>query len=84
MPEIKFNISNELLLSLNESVDELSRDVRLFSAMHLFKLHKLSIGKAAELAGINKYEFMLKLSENNIPVVDYDPSELDTELNRFQ
>ena len=82
MPEI--NISNELLLSLNESVDELSRDVRLFSAMHLFKIHKLSIGKAAELAGINKYGFMLKLSENDIPVVDYDPSELDTELNRFQ
>ena len=84
MPEIRFDVSDDLLLSLNENTSELSRDVRLFSAMYLFKLHKLSIGKAAELAGINKFEFMVKLSENDIPVVDYDHSELDTELNRFQ
>ena len=84
MPEVKFDIPEGLLLSLNESASEFSHDVRLFSALHLFKLHKLSLGKAAELAGMNKYDFMLKLSENEIPVVDYDPEELDRELDRFK
>jgi predicted HTH domain antitoxin len=51
--------------------------------MQLFKNHKLSSGQAAELAGIDKFQFWAELNKNGIPLIDYDPSELESELERF-
>lgn len=81
--QISFEISEGILDVLNESRDQFVRQVRLFTALQLFKSHKLSIGKAAELAGISKERFLLELDTHAIALIDYDPAELEQELERF-
>jgi predicted HTH domain antitoxin len=83
MATISFEIPDGVLTALNEEPGELSAQVRELAAIQLFKAHKLSIGKAAELAGMNKYAFIQELAKNGIPAVDYDPAELQQEMNNF-
>ena len=82
--QISFEISEGILQALNQSQDEFINQVRLFAALQLFKNHKLSFGQAAELAGMNKEKFLVELDNYNIDLIDYDPSELEGELKRFQ
>ncbi len=43
-------------------------------------MNVLSLGKAAELAGKDKEEFMRVLSEHGIDVIRYSKEELDEEM----
>lgn len=52
-------------------------------AIKLYEEEVVSIGKAAKLAGLPLVEFMDKLAAASIPVVRYDPAELDQELAMF-
>ncbi len=81
--EIRFEIPEDILNSLNQNANEFIQQSRLYTALQLYKNHKLSFGKAAELAGISRDEFLIELDKNNIDFIAYDPSELETELERF-
>ena len=82
--QISFEVSESILQALNQSRDEFISQMRLFAALQLFKSHKLSFGQAAELAGMNKEKFLIELDNYNIDLIDYDMSELERELERFQ
>jgi predicted HTH domain antitoxin len=82
--QISFEISETILQALNQSQDEFTSQMRLFAALQLFKSHKLSFGQAAELAGMSKDRFLIELDNYNIDLIDYDPSELEKELERLQ
>lgn len=82
--EIKFEISENLLSSLNQNKREFTNQLRLFSALHLFKNHKLSFGQASELAGMKREHFLVELEKHGIDFIDYDPLELEGELERFK
>ncbi len=77
---ISFVVSHDILDTLKVGSDELLQRMRLLSAIAYFKENKLSLGKAAELAGMNRLAFMDILSKKNIVIFDYDESELNTEL----
>jgi predicted HTH domain antitoxin len=55
--------------------------MRLLTAIAYFQEKKLSLGKAAELAGMNRLDFMDILSQKGIVIFDYDESDLNTELS---
>ena len=55
----------------------------LYTALQLFRKHKLSFGKAAELARVSRDEFLIELNRNEIDFIAYDPSELEKELEKF-
>ena len=82
--EIHFEIPEDILNALNQNINEFTQQTRLYTALQLFKNHKLSFGKAEELAGISKDEFLIELDKNNIDFISYDPSELEAELERFE
>ncbi len=77
---ISFEIPKELLASLNTGVQNLTRELRILGATSYFQEKKLSLGKAAELAGIPRLEFMDFLFQKGIVVFDYDEEELEIEL----
>ncbi len=81
--EVYFEISEDILDVLNQNITEFTQQSRLFTALQLYKKHKLSFGKAAELAGISKNEFLIALDKNEIDFIDYDPADLEAELERF-
>jgi len=81
METISFQVSQDLLAALKIGSNQLGENMRLLAAIAYFQDKKLSLGKAAELAGVNRIEFMDILAKKGIVIFDYDESELDTELS---
>ena len=67
-------------LSLS-SRTKLASNIRLLAAIAYFRDRKLSLGKAAEFAGIGRLDFMDILSDKGIVLFDYDESMLASELD---
>ncbi len=65
---ITIDFPSDILLALNETEAELKLRIKTTLAMRLYKLQKLTIGKAAQLSGLSRFEFETLLSENDIPI----------------
>ena len=65
---ISIDIPSDILLALNETELEFKQSIKISLAMRLYKLQKLTIGKAAQLSGLPRFEFETLLSENGIPI----------------
>jgi predicted HTH domain antitoxin len=74
-------VKESILFSLKESSDEFSQELLYLSALMLYKRRKLSLGKAAELAGYNKIDFIFKLKTENEAIFDYTDDEIDEIFN---
>lgn len=81
--QISFDIPTGLLHTLNQNQDEFTAQVRLWAALQLFQAHNLTLGQAMELAELNREQFLFELERRQIPLIDYDPAELENELTRF-
>jgi predicted HTH domain antitoxin len=57
--------------------------MKLYTAMHLYKIEKLSMGKASELAEMNKTDFMFELGKHEIPAISYDADDFREEAERI-
>jgi predicted HTH domain antitoxin len=79
MTELKLSIPEEILYTLNETKNDFIKKMRLYAAMELYKMQKLSMGKASELAEMNKTDFMLELGKYEIPVINYDADDFKEE-----
>ncbi len=73
-------VPEEVRLMLNRTKEELSRDIRLNSALMFFWLGKLSSGAAAELAGVPRVMFLDLCHEYGIPVSQISAADLTREL----
>ncbi len=69
-----------LTLQIPDALEMDSREVATLLAAKLYEQGKLSMGQAAELAGWSKRTFMELLSRYNVPVFDYDPSEIASDI----
>lgn len=72
--------SEDLLLSLKESPEEFAAEARLLLAIKLYELGKLSTGKAAELAGISRIDFLFTLDRFGLSPIGVDAVELEQDL----
>lgn len=77
---VTLEISQDLLAALKMGVHDFAQNIRLVAAIAFYQEKRLSLGKAAELAGMNRLVFMDLLCEEGIVVFDYDESALTTEL----
>ncbi len=55
-------------------------EAKLYLAMKLFEIGRLSCGQAAELAGYSKHTFMELLGKQGVAVMNYPASELQDDL----
>jgi predicted HTH domain antitoxin len=69
---------NTLTIELPFDVDP--EEARLLLTMKLFEEGKVSLGKAAEMAGYTKRTYMELLGRYGIPIFNYPPEELDREI----
>jgi predicted HTH domain antitoxin len=63
--------------------DDLAREMRKATAIDLYAARLLSIGKAAELAGLDLADFMDLLVSRGMAVAEYSPEDLDQDLTAF-
>jgi len=71
---IPLDISEDIMIALNETEEELKIHFQAGIAMMLFKEDKLTLGKAKQLSGLSRYEFEKLLSKHKIPIsnLNYD------------
>ncbi|CAG2156290.1 UPF0175 family protein [Cupriavidus numazuensis] len=72
-----------LFVSVPFTDDLLHMGVHTALAVSLYKSGELTSARAAKLARMSLPQFLAHLSEQGIPVVDYDRSELAQELAAF-
>lgn len=78
--EVSYPAGFEQAVSMTK--EEMERHLRLMAALKMFELGKISSGKAAELAGLSRVEFLETCGRYRVSVFNYPPEELDDELRR--
>ena len=77
------DLPEQLYLSLSAfglTKEKIANESRKLLGLKYFKEKVLSLGRAAELSGLSKWDFIEYLSDNDVPVVDYDQDEITREL----
>lgn len=65
---ITIDFPSDILLALNENENEFKKNIKISLAIRLYQLEKLTIGKAAQLCGLSRFDFETLLSENGISI----------------
>ena len=80
MATITVDLPEQIEQALNRTPGEMARDVKLYAALMLYQLGKLSSGMAAQMVGLSRVEFLYLCGEYGISVFQYTSEELDAEL----
>jgi len=81
---ISIDLPSDILIALNETEAELKKRIKTSLAMRLYKLQKLTIGKAAQLSGPSRFEFETLLSENEIPISNLTISDVMDDYEKLK
>ena len=80
--ELKIRYPSGFELAVHMTKDELEHHIRLMAALKMFELGKVSSGKAAELAGMSRVEFLETCGRYRVSVFNYSPEEAEEELKK--
>ena len=80
MTTLQMSIPREILYTLNETKGDFVQKMKLYAAMELYRVQQLSMGKASELAEMNKTDFMFELGKREIAVINYDVDDFMEEV----
>lgn len=74
MTTIQLSLPKEIFASMRRSPDELGRELRLAAAIHWYSRGKISQERAAQLAGMDRTDFLMTLAREEVDafVVDFD------------
>jgi len=65
-----------LILNVPDNLDVENKDLAMLVATRLYELGKLSLGQAAELAGLTKRTFAELLGSYNVSIFNFPASDL--------
>jgi predicted HTH domain antitoxin len=77
MSTITVECPDEVLLSLKEQPAEAAVEFRVAAAMKLFELGKLTSGRAAQLAGLSRVEFLQAAARYRVPAFRLTAEEVE-------
>lgn len=80
MDAISIPYSEDLLVATGKSKEALEQEMRFLLAVKMFELRRLSLGKAAELSGMEKLSFMEELGRIGVPAINLDDDQISDEL----
>jgi predicted HTH domain antitoxin len=81
MPTIQIELPDEVLLSLKETPESLSRVIRMAAAAKLYEFGKLSSGRAADLAGLSRVSFLQTLERYGVPIFEVTKEEVAQDVH---
>ena len=71
---LTIDMDDEVLLGMNKSPEEMAREIRLAAAVKWYELGTISQGKAAQMAGLSRAEFITALSRFGVsPIISPSP-----------
>lgn len=82
MTKVTLDLPEEVLSSLRHSPEEFVRELRLAAAIYWYQKSLISQEKAAQIAGLNRRDFMEALAREQVDVFIVDFDDLQRELER--
>ena len=81
MNAVRFEVElpSDLILALNLEHSQLGHKAREWIVLQLFQEGAISAGKAAEILGRSKADFLQLLDGHRLPYLDWAPEELEAE-----
>jgi predicted HTH domain antitoxin len=80
--ELKIRYPSGFEHAVHMTKEEIEQHIRLMAALKMFELGKVSSGKAAELAGMSRVEFLETCGRYRVSVFNYPPEELEAEIKK--
>jgi predicted HTH domain antitoxin len=77
---MKYPSGFELAVHMNK--EEMEQYIRLMAALKMFELGKISSGKAAQLAGMSRVEFLEACGKYRVSIFNYPPEEAEQEIKK--
>ena len=82
MMEITMKLDESVLSALRRSPDEFANEMRLAAAIHWYQRREISQEKAAQVAGLDRTDFLLALAREGEDAFIVDFTDLGRELQR--
>ena len=82
MRQITIEIPEEAFSSRRRSPEEFVRELRLAAAIFWYQKGEISQEKAAQIADLNRRDFLAELAREKIDVFQVDFDDLEAELER--
>lgn len=83
MSEVTVTLPSDLARILRVDADEIPRVVKVYLAVELYREGLVSLGKAAEIAGLTKWEMMEVLTSKGIPL-NYTRRDLEEDIETLE
>jgi len=72
-----------LTLTIPDHLELDEKDTKRFLAAKMYESGKLSLGQAAELAGLSKVAFSEILADYDVSLINYPPSDIIKDAAKF-
>ncbi len=80
--ELKIKYPSGFEHAVHMTKDEMEQHIRLMAALKMFELGKISSGKAAELAGMSRADFLEACGRCRVSVFNYPDEEVQPEIRK--
>lgn len=77
--QIVINVPESVLQAENIDADTFARELCVLAAVKLYELGRLSSGRAAELAGMSRVEFMMNLGRYKVFALEAELQDLESD-----
>lgn len=81
MTPITVNLPDTAFSALRKTPDEFAQEMRLAAAIKWYEIEQISQGKAAEIAGLSRAEFIQALGRYRVSPFQYTEADLVRELS---
>jgi predicted HTH domain antitoxin len=82
MQELVLSFPDDLAQAIPVPPEQLAAHIGLMAALKMFELGEISSGRAAELAGMSRVEFLEACSRYRVAAFNYPDGEIEAELSR--
>ncbi|MEM9904153.1 MAG: UPF0175 family protein [Cyanobacteria bacterium P01_D01_bin.44] len=82
MISVTINLPETLFSARHKTPDEFVQEMRIVAAVKWYELEQVSQGKAAEIAGLTRADFIQALSRYQVSPFQVTPDELEEEITR--
>ena len=80
---LSIDLPSDILLTINESENELKNRIKISLAFQLYRQQKVTIGKASQIAGVSRFDFESLLSQNNIPISNLELEDILEDIQKL-